>query len=169
MTQPEFGGKLIKATLVAKDKDRDIALLKIDDGTVTRPVTVLADPVSFGTSSCSFGHPLSMTDPATKGLRIFTRAAGGLVSMSFVAARWNGTKQIRLYEFDFFTHGGSSGGPVFRPSGDVFAFISGSKLVDDGSGKQVRSNLSLGIDIREAVEFLKPLNIYPKTHGGAGR
>jgi S1-C subfamily serine protease len=163
LVQPEFGPTLYKAALVQKDKDRDVALLKIQDQITTHPITIVSKRVPFGRSCCSFGHPLSVTDPASKSMRIFTRAAAGIVSMPFEAARWTGTRQIKLYELDFFTHGGSSGGPVFRRSGDVFAFVSGSQLVDDGAGKKVRSNLSVAIDILEAVEFLKPLNIHPKT------
>lgn len=164
--QPELGPARYSATLVAKERDRDIALLKITGDVKTKPLTLCNTGVPFGRSCCTFGHPLSLSDPSTQSLRIFTRSAGGIVSMPYSAGRFQGTRPIALYELDFFTHGGSSGGPVFLRTGHVFAFVSGSMIIDDpASGNKVRSNLTVCIDIREGIEFLKPLNINLKVRG----
>ncbi len=169
VTQPGLGPARYKADTVTKDKDRDVALLRIDGNVRTKPVTLLDRNVPFGSSCCAFGHPLSSTDPTTKSMRIYTRAAAGLVSMPIRAATFPGTRPVRLYELDFFTYGGSSGGPVFLPNGDTFAWVRASLLLDDGSGKKKRSNLTVTVDIREAIEFLKPLKINLKIRRGLWR
>lgn len=155
------------AKLVASERDRDVALLKIAaEGVKTRYARLVNRTVAFGASACAFGHPLSITDPKTSSMRIFARAAAGVVSMPFEGPRFPNSRPVRLYELDFFTHGGSSGGPVFLRRGHVFAFVSGSRLLDDGSGKQQRSNLTLAVDIREAIEFLDALGVKLKTSWG---
>ncbi len=160
VAQPELAPAQYVAKLVKKEKNSDIALLKIDGAVRTKPIRLVDQTVPFGRSCCAFGHPLSMQDPTTNSMRIFTRAAAGIVSMPYQAAGLvNGGKPVRYYELDFFTHGGSSGGPVFRRNGDTFAWVRASLLLDDGTGNKKRSNLSVAVDIREAIEFLKPLNI----------
>ncbi len=163
--QPEVSQQPVPAKMIAKLKDCDLALLKVEN-TKTRPVQLIDNVVPFGRSCAAFGHPLSVTDPATGAMRIFSRSASGGVSMPFVEPRFQGTRPVRLYELDFFTHGGSSGGPVFLSNGQVFGVVSGSRLLPDASAKPTRSNLSLAIDIREAIEFLKPLNIKLQTSRG---
>lgn len=165
--QPELGPARYSATLVAKDKDRDIALLKIAGDVKTKPVQVFGGTAPLGRSCCSFGHPLTVVDAASGSMRMFTRAAGGIVSMPFQASIWPGSRPVSLYELDFFTHPGSSGGPVFLRNGNVIAFVQSSRLLDDGTGKAIRSNLSNAVSIREAIEFLKPLDINVKVRGGA--
>jgi len=159
VAQPELAPARYAAKLVKKEKNSDVALLKIDGAVRTKPIRLVDRTVPFGTSCCAFGHPLSMQDPTTNSMRIFTRAAAGIVSMPFQSAGFAGGKLVRCYELDFFTHGGSSGGPVFRRNGDVFAWVRASLLLDDGSGNQKRSNLSVAVDVREAIEFLEALNI----------
>ena len=159
VAQPDIGPAQYKAKVIAKERDRDVALLQIVGGVSTKSLTLVDASVPLGRSSCALGHPLSLTDPATMSMRIFTRAAGGIVSSAYNAARFPGTRPINLYEVDFFTHGGASGGAVFLRAGEVFAFVSGSQLIDDGAGNKTRTNLSVCIDIREAIEFLKPLNV----------
>jgi S1-C subfamily serine protease len=168
--QPELGPTMHKATVVDRDAGRDIALLKIDDaGVKTAPAFFTRERIPWGRACCAFGHPLSVIDAGTQMMRVFTRAAGGMVSMPYEGPIEPGGKAVDLYELDFFTHGGASGGPVFLRSGDVFAFVRASLLTDDGHGKRIRSNLSVAVDINEAVEFLKPSNINLQFRGGARR
>jgi S1-C subfamily serine protease len=169
VAQPEVGLTTYPATLINKDRDRDIALLQIDGKPRTRPAMLTGAPVPFGTSCCSFGHPLSVADPNTGGIRIFTRAAAGIVSMPYGSPRFVGTRPIELYELDFFTHGGSSGGPVFLQNADVFAFVSGSLMVDGAGGIKTRSNLSVAVSIHEAIQFLDALNIKLQVRRGTRR
>lgn len=158
--QPEMGTAMYPATVLAKEQNRDVALLKITPDVKTQPLKLLAQTVPFGSSCCAFGHPLSVTDATTQSMRIFTRATAGIVSMPYQGAGLSaGGKAVGFYELDFFTHGGSSGAPVFRPNGDAFGWIRASLMLDDGGGNKKRSNLSVAVDIREAIEFLKPLNI----------
>src|SRR5258708_6883204 len=103
--------------------------------------------------------------PATASIRIFSRATAGIVSMPVEMPGFDNGSMIHCYELDYFTHGGSSGGPVFLRSGDTFGWIRGSLMLDDGAGQKKRSNLSVAIDIREAIEFLKPLKINLKIRG----
>jgi S1-C subfamily serine protease len=163
--QPQLGTPQYDATVVAKEKDRDLAVLKITQDVRTKPVTLLNKLVPFGRSCCAFGHALSAIDQASQSMRIFSRASAGIVSMPYDAGRFPGTRAVSLYELDFFTHGGSSGGPIFLRDGSVFAVVSGSLLIDDGNGKKARSNLSVSIDVREAIQFLQPLNIKAQVRG----
>jgi S1-C subfamily serine protease len=157
------------ATLIQRDKDRDVALLKIADPSVkTHPAKMCGQSPSFGSSCCAFGHPMSLGDATSGTSRIFTRAAAGIVSMDFVDPLFPGGPPIELYELDFFTHAGSSGGPVFLPSGEVFGFVRASRMLPDGSGKNTRSNLSIAVSIKEAVKFLQSLNVNVKVGGSVG-
>ena len=89
--------------------------------------------------------------------------------MPFVSARFSGTRPIELYELDFFTHGGSSGGPVFLQNADVFAFVSGSRMLDGEGGTKTRSNLSVAVSVHEAIQFLDPLHIKAQIRRGTRR
>jgi S1-C subfamily serine protease len=163
--QPELGPTMHKAKLIARDGNRDVALLKIDADVKTPAVPLLRDRVPWGKTCCAFGHPLSVLDQASQTMRVFTRAAGGVVSMPYNGAiDANGTP-ISLYELDFFTHGGASGGPVFLRTGEVFAYVRASLMLPDATGKHTRSNLSMAVDIHEAVEFLKANNVNPQVRG----
>lgn len=164
VAQPDLNPAQYGAKLVARERNRDVALLKIAGGVRTKYVGLVDSTVPLGRSCCALGHPLSVTDPSTMSMRIFTRAAAGIVSTPYSSPRFPGTPLIKLYEVDFFTHGGASGGPLFLRNGTVFGFVSGSHLIDDGKGNKTRSNLSVCIDIREAIEFLKPLNINLQIH-----
>lgn len=157
--QPDRGGVQHVAVVVGKEKDRDIALLKIDGKVKTQPVKLYDGAVPSGTSCGGFGHPLSAVNTSTNNIRIFSRACAGIVSMAYTSPRFAETRLIQLYELDFFAHGGASGGPNFMRNGDVFALVSGSTLIDDGAGRKVQSNLSVSIDSREVIEFLKPFGV----------
>lgn len=166
VTQTELGGIQYNAKLVARDKNRDLALLEINGAVKTYAAGFVDVPIPWGRSCCSFGHPLMAVDAATQSMRINTRATSGIVSMPYSAERFPGTTPVRLYELDFFAHGGASGGAVFLRTGEVFAVVSGSQLVDHGTGQATRSNLAIGIDSREAIEFLKGLNVNPQIRRG---
>lgn len=168
VVQPEIDlTKRYIADVVAREKDRDLAVLKIRDESVKSHRVHLEGPaVSYGASCATFGHPIAVSAP--NGIRIFTRASAGLVSMPYVDPRFPGCRQVRLYELDFFAHGGISGAPLFLRTGRVFGVMSGSRLLPDESGKLTRSNLSLAIDIREAIDMLHGLGIQPQVHGSIG-
>lgn len=162
--QPELGPSVqLQATVVARDRSRDLAILKIERA--TRPVTLhnSDDPVQYGSSCALFGHPISVS--SANGIRIYARASAGVVSMPFVDPHWPDSPPIRLYELDFFAHGGASGGPVFLPSGDVFGVLNASRMIPDQSGNLTRSNLSLATDIREAVELAHGVGVEPQLRG----
>jgi len=151
--------RVLRAELVARDKDMDLALLKlVGKDVATRPAQLNAgSQIEWGQSCCAFGHPLSISSGTN--FRLFTRAAGGLLSMFFRAPRFENTRPIAMYEVDFFSHGGMSGGPLFLPNGCVFGVVSGSRMLNEGTGQAIRSNLSIAIDISEAIQFLQPLGI----------
>lgn len=161
--QPTLGTPFVRAHVVAEDSDQDLAVLEMEGKPKTSPVRMVRTVVGHGTSCCAFGHPLSVVDAATGNVRIFARTSAGVVSMPFNAQRFdNAGRAVNLYELDIFSHGGASGGAVFLPDGRVFGVVSGSRNVDDGNGRSVRSNLSVAIDIREAIELLKTLDVDSK-------
>ena len=165
--QPEINlERRLRATVIERDKDRDLAVLKIDDEserTIALPLNA-GDPVPHGRSCCAFGHPLGIA--AQESMRIFTRASGGLLSMHYMSPRFEDTRVIWMYEVDFFAHGGLSGGPLFTNNGCAFGVVSGSLILNNEDGTQAaRSNLSIAIDIAEAIELLQPLDIHPQLAG----
>ena len=167
--QPEFDpDKRLKVKLVHRDKAKDLALLKIeDDGEKTHSVRLVKDTVPFGRSCAAFGHPLSMV--GGNSMRIFTRAAGGMVSMPYTNPCWDDTEPVKLYELDFFTHSGVSGGPVILRGGEVFGVARASVVLNHKDPtKATRSNLSIAISSIEVVEFLHGLDIQPKLVGHVG-
>lgn len=166
VVQPELGAKKYSAKLIVKDRDRDLALLQIEGAPPTRPVKLAQGEVPWGRSCCAFGHPLTVTDPVSKSFRLFSCAASGIVSTPTRHALFHGGRPIKGYELDFFTHGGSSGGAIFLRDGTVIGSVHGSRLLDDGKGNQVRSNLTIAISVEEAVELVKPFNIKLKFGGG---
>jgi S1-C subfamily serine protease len=168
VVQADLGAVQYAAKLVDRDKNRDLAVLEIvsNNKVKTHPAAFVDVAIPWGRSCCTFGHPLSAVDQTTGSMRIPSRATSGIVSMPYNAERFPGTTPVNLYEPDFFAHGGASGGPVFLRTGEVFAVVSGSQLVDHGSGQPTRSNLAIGIDSREAIAFLKGVNINPQIRRG---
>lgn len=166
--QPELDLKrVLQAKVILRDKCRDLAVLEVQEPTKPVQLNGSQQRVPWGTSCCAFGHPLAVAEQA--GLRIFTRASAGVVSMPYANPRWNGCTPIRLYEVDFFAHGGLSGGPLFDGSGHVFGVISGSLPADSShGGKTARSNLSIAIDIVEAIQLLHANGIHPQLAGHVG-
>lgn len=162
INQPEINpDRYLEAHVVAREKDSDLALLKITDPSDRQTTAVrfyTGDPVYFGTSCAAFGHALSVVEET--GIRIFTRACAGVVSMQYDAALYSGAKAVSLYESDFFVHAGLSGGPVFLRDGAVFGVVSRSLPL--GADEDTRSNLSIAIDIREVIEFLQSVDVQPK-------
>ena len=76
---------------------------------------------------------------------------------------WEDTEPVRLYELDFFTHSGVSGGPVILRGGEVFGVARASVVLNHKDpAKATRSNLSIAISSIEAIEFLHSLDIKPK-------
>src|SRR5579862_5208033 len=56
VAQPDLNQTMYQATLVKKEQNRDVALLKIDGAIRTKPVRLLGRTVPFGSSCCMFGH-----------------------------------------------------------------------------------------------------------------
>lgn len=170
--QPEVDpNRPLSAKVVARDRCRDLAILRIDGKTKGAQLNGAEDPVPWGTSCCAFGHPLSVGSQEAQTIRIFARASAGVISMPYRNQRYPGCIPIRLYEVDFFAHGGLSGGPLFDRTGSVFGVISGSLLTnhhDGGSKPTARSNLTVAIDIVEAIQLLHANGIKPQLAGHVG-
>ena len=170
VVQPERDVKAVyPATLIARDKDADIAVLKIEKpaGGMQWAKMHGGETVRWGTSCCAFGHPLSIA--SKDQIRIFTRAGSGILSTPMLSPRFENCRPIRIYEVDFFTHGGMSGGPLFLRDGLVFGVVSGSRMLDGDNGTQVRSNLSIATDVVEVVKLLESLGIKPQLGPQVGR
>ena len=154
----EIGNQTEKATLIAEDIGRDIALLRIDNPRNEKTVTLEGSRVSRGESCGFLGFPLSGVVFLPDGKRNF-----GLTErfQSAYISNYNKFPNIRgemmdFYEIDALMYGGSSGGPGFIANSKVFGMQVAS-VMQKGKDGQIgeRVAISLVIPSRDIIHFIK--------------
>jgi S1-C subfamily serine protease len=157
---PDVGMNCEVASLVAEDRDRDIAILRIDEPRSFRCVTLEKGLVPSGTSVGSLGFPLSAIQHREEGdvYNLIERFQGAYVSALFtdnVAGR-----QIKWYEVDREMYEGSSGCPGYLTDGKVVAVNCKVRREEDEDEsvpleKRPRLEISLWIPSTDVIQFAR--------------
>src|SRR3989344_6510394 len=112
---PEVGQKMETAIFVAEDKEKDIALLKIQNPRSRATVRISEIKLSRGENCGFLGFPLANVVFKENGARIFNlfeRFQGAYISNYIESPMPSGSVK-KLYEIDTLMYSGSSGCPGF--------------------------------------------------------
>src|SRR5262245_15444529 len=123
---PDIGQQMERATLVAEDPTRDIAILQLATPRSNSSVTLEPNTIAPGTSCGFLGFPLAQV--------LFSQSGQQLVRNFNLVERFQSASvsaygpriqvasgPVNLYETDGLMYGGSSGCPAFLSDGRVFA------------------------------------------------
>ncbi len=118
---PDIGQRMEKASLIAEDSTRDLALLRIENARSAASVRLACDVVRTGTTSGSLGFPLAsvMFVPEGRMFNLVERFQSSSVSAYRTQVDPSG-RALAFYETDALMYGGSSGCPGFLKDGTVF-------------------------------------------------
>ena len=132
----KIGDSELPASVIRRNKTRDVALLKLEDPSSLQAVPISREPAATGTPVYVIGTPLSESLSHT-----VTR---GIIS----AVRTDGERP--LYQTDAAINPGNSGGPAFDDRGEVIGIaVSGIFTRQGGS-----LNINFLIPIDEALGSL---------------
>ncbi|HIH89570.1 TPA: trypsin-like peptidase domain-containing protein [Candidatus Bathyarchaeota archaeon] len=160
---PDVGMNCEATSLLAEDRDRDIAILRIEKPRASRCVTLLDGFASSGTSIGSLGFPLS--EVQHKGdsdvYNLIERFQGAYLSSRFSESVSG--RQITWYEVDREMYEGSSGCPGYLTDGRVVAVNCKVRREEDEDEsvpleKRRRLEISLWIPSLDVIRFAR-------THG----
>ena len=155
-------GDDVSATIVGRDVNYDLAVLKIDKGNLTPIAIGDSSAVSIGDTAIAFGSPLGLSNTVTSGIisalnrPVTTQQTGGVNSY------------VDAIQTDAAINPGNSGGPLTDGNGNLIGVNSaiastGSSTVGGQSG-----NIGLGfaIPINEAKRVYTEI-INSPTHQSA--
>ena len=138
-------GDTADATIVGRDVNYDLAVLKINKGNLT-PITIGdSSSVSIGDQTIAFGSPLGLSNTVTSGIisalnrPVTTQQTGGINSY------------VDAIQTDAAINPGNSGGPLTDATGALIGVNSAIASTTSSSGGQA-GNIGLGfaIPINEA-------------------
>ena len=165
-TGKEVGGKVVNY-----DEDKDIAMVKLDDGTKVPGVATLGDSDALyaGEEVIAIGTPLSTDYSAT--------CTKGIISAVNRNVQTSTGITMNLIQTDAAINPGNSGGPLINTKGEVIG-INNMKIVDsevEGIGFSIPINeaadrietlskpiITLGITVIEITDDLSKQNDLPK-------
>ena len=138
-------GDTADATIVGRDLNYDLAVLKINKGNLTPIVIGDSSSVSIGDQAIAFGSPLGLSNTVTSGIisalnrPVTTQQTGGVNSY------------VDAIQTDAAINPGNSGGPLTDASGALIGVNSAIASTGSSSGGQ-SGNIGLGfaIPINEA-------------------
>jgi S1-C subfamily serine protease len=151
-------GDTADATIVGRDVNYDLAVLKINNGNLT-PITIGdSSSISIGDQAIAFGSPLGLSNTVTSGIvsalnrPVTTQQAGGINSY------------VDAIQTDAAINPGNSGGPLTDASGALIGVNSAIASTTSSSGGQA-GNIGLGfaIPINEAKRIYTEI-INSPTH-----
>ena len=138
-------GDTVPATIVGRDVNYDLAVLKVNQGNLTPIVIGDSSTISIGDTAIAFGSPLGLSNTVTSGIisalnrPVTTQQSGGVNSY------------VDAIQTDAAINPGNSGGPLKDASGSLIGVISAIASTGSASGGQ-SGNIGLGfaIPINEA-------------------
>jgi hypothetical protein len=158
---PDIGRPLERASIIAEDRERDVAFIRIASPRCITCVTLNQAPVPRGTSSGSLGFPLSGVVSFPNGQLMFNlveRFQGAAVSAYNVCSTASG-RRMGMYESDAVSYPGSSGCPAFLRTGEVFAMNKGSLTQSAPNSNQPRSGQATVPPVVDAEDLRSRLSI----------
>nr|CRH05041.1 exported protein of unknown function[include trypsin domain] [Candidatus Magnetococcus massalia] len=137
-------GRSILGEVLRKDRARDIALIKAEEGNMTPLPLQLVEP-PIGTDTYAVGAPLDE--------KLSSTVVKGIVS----AYRYKKFYKQRFLQSDAMIHGGNSGGPLLNARGEVVAISVLGRISQSGDS----TNLNFFIPIKSGLDAL---NIVQSGH-----
>ena len=134
-----------KATIAVKDKERDLALLKIDSQTADIPYKILSGDLDVGNEIFALGYPLVET--MGKELKLTT----GVISSSAGFLDDRGTYQISAA-----VQPGNSGGPLFSDNGQIAGVVVAKHLGAENANYAIKSRQLRDLLVEHDLEWLQP-------------
>jgi S1-C subfamily serine protease len=107
-------GTRATASIVAADRDNDIAVLQPDRGPEITVPAVLGGGGQIGDAAFAVGHPLGY---------VGSLSAGVISGLDRSARGENGTRLRGLIQFDTAVNPGNSGGPLLNRAGQVIGIV----------------------------------------------
>lgn len=148
-----YDKKEYKATLIGKDSNNDVAVLKIEaEGLTALPMGVSADLV-VGEEIVVIGNPL--------GELTYTLTHGVVSSLSREIMTTQSDVAINMFQTDVAINGGNSGGPAIDCHGNVVGMVSAKYASAEIEG------LGFCIPIDDALETAKSLMEHGYVKGRA--
>jgi hypothetical protein len=118
---PDIGRPMARATLIAEDSVRDIALLRLMTSTGVPQVRLETEKIPMGTSCGALGFPLASVAFSQTGrmFNLVERFQSASISAYRSSPDPSG-RTLAFYETDALMYGGSSGCPGFLTDARVF-------------------------------------------------
>ena len=143
-------GRSLKATIVGRDADYDLAVIKVDATGLPAAVLGNSDGVVVGDLAIAIGSPLGLEGTVTAGIiSALNRpvTAGGEGQTSFIDA----------IQTDAAVNPGNSGGPLVNAAGEVVGVNSAIATLGDGSSQSGSIGLGFSIPINQAKRIAEEL------------
>ncbi|MCX6648731.1 MAG: serine protease [Candidatus Bathyarchaeota archaeon] len=157
---PDVGMNCEVARLIAEDRERDIACLRIEKSRSSRCVTLEGGYVQSGTNIGSLGFPLSTIQHNDSGdvYNLIERFQGAYVSALFTDRLLD--RQLKWYEVDREMYEGSSGCPGYLVNGGVIAVNCKVRREENEDEtipleKRNRLEISLWVPSVDVIEFAR--------------
>ncbi len=143
--------KKYKATLVASDKFNDLALLKVDNGTINS----LSIPYSIKTITSDVGEDVFVLGyPLTSTMGDEIKLTTGVVS-----SKTGFQGDVSLYQISAPIQPGNSGGPLFDGKGNIIGIISAKHKGAENVGYAIKTSY-----LRNLIESTISTNIFPERN-----
>lgn len=162
---PEVGQPMGFVQLIADDPIRDIALFRIDNPNGNPNANLKNDVVPPGTQCGSLGFPLAEVtfSPQGRMFNLVERFQGSFISSYHSHIPQIG-RSVMVYETDSLMYKGSSGCPIFLPTGEVVGMQVASQMEKNNTPKtkklpDTRLAISLVIPSLEIISFVKEQGI----------
>lgn len=145
---PDIGRGTERAALVSLDRERGLALLRIDAPRSSAFLRILETPIPVGTPCAYSGFPrLSMGPAPRPGASLIEMFQGACVSSIVTTAGPDG-EPASCYVTDAPVFGDASGCPGFIPSGEIFGML-------NSPPRDLRSPLPCWVSSMEIVSFAR--------------
>ena len=152
-------GDSVPATIVGRDVNYDLAVLKINQGNLTPIAIGDSSSISIGDTAIAFGSPLGLSNTVTSGIfsafnrPVTTQQSGGVNSY------------VDAIQTDAAINPGNSGGPLTDASGNMVGVNSAIASTGSSSLGGQAGNIGLGfaIPINEAKRIYTEIITTP-TH-----
>lgn len=160
---PDIGQNMEKATLIAQDAGRDVALLRINAPRSDACITFAENKMPAGEAVGSLGFPLAQIVflPQARAFNLVERFQSASIS-AYGTMRDPTGRELHYYETDSLMYRGSSGCPGFLVNGRVFGMHVSSiaeRAPNEGTapakGDGARLAISIWVPAKDIVSFAR--------------
>jgi V8-like Glu-specific endopeptidase len=157
---PDVGNHMLTATIVAEDKDRNLALLKLESPTNISVLKLHSSKIESGSNCGVLGFPLaSVLEVNNKmSINLIERFQGSNIS-AYRKIDYTNDKSLYCYEMDSLMYGGSSGCPGFTIYGNVFGMHIATVGYESSDNQFSRFALDLWLPSMDIISFANSQNI----------